>query len=343
MIKAAVIGATGFTGSELIRILLGHPEVQLTVVTSESKAGKPLAEVYPDLTGFTDLRLTRSDDLDAKELDVLFLALPHRISMNFVKRWYSENVVIIDLSGDFRLGDASTYEQWYGTKHVMPEIVQIVPYGLPELNRISISSSKVVANPGCYPTASILALAPLIQSDLVDVSSIIIDAKSGLTGAGAGHSDTTHFSNVNDNFKAYGLKNHRHTIEIQEVLGGLINTSPIVQFTPHLLPVDRGILSTCYANAREAHGEQDLLDLYNEFYRDEPFVRICEGAPTLKQVRGTNLCDIHPTYDPRTGRFIVISVIDNLMKGAAGQAVQSMNIVFSFDETSGLARLPIQP
>lgn len=343
MIKAAVVGATGFTGSELVRLLLGHPQVQLSAVTSESKAGKFLTDEYPDLVGFTDLNLIQSDDLDITELDVLFLALPHRISMNFVKRWIDEDVVIIDLSGDFRLSNAGTYEQWYNTKHVLPELVPDVPYGLPELNRDSIASAKIVASPGCYPTASILALAPLVQSDLVDANSLIIDAKSGLTGAGAGNSSTTHFSNVNDNFKAYGLMHHRHTIEIEEVLGGLSKSQPIVQFTPHLLPVDRGILSTCYVNASVSVGELDVRSLYKEFYQDEPFVRICDQAPTLKQVRGTNLCDIFPTFDSRTGRFIIVSVIDNLMKGAAGQAVQSMNIVFSLDETSGLIRFPIQP
>lgn len=343
MIKAAVIGATGFTGSELIRLLLGHPEVELSAVTSESKAGRSLTDEYPDLVGFTDLKLIQSDDLNINELDVLFLALPHRISMNFVKRWIDEDVVIIDLSGDFRLSNAGTYEQWYDTSHVLPELVPEVPYGLPELNRQSMSNSKIVASPGCYPTATILALAPLVQSEIIDIGSIIIDAKSGLTGAGAGNSNTTHFSSVNDNFKAYGLMHHRHTIEIEEVLGGLCTSKPVVQFTPHLLPVDRGILSTCYANARGSTEELDVQSLYREFYKEEPFIRVCDQAPTLKQVRGTNLCDIYPTFDSRTGRFIVISVIDNLMKGAAGQAVQSMNIVFSLDETSGLKRFPIQP
>ncbi len=343
MIKAAVVGATGFTGSELIRILLQHPNAQLAAVTSESKAGRTLSQVHPAFEGMSELTLIQADDLNVSDYDILFLALPHRISMNYVKRWYSEDVAIIDLSGDFRLSDAATYEQWYGVAHVLPNLVPDVPYGLPELNRATMSGARLVANPGCYPTASILALAPLVQADMIDLSSIIVDAKSGLTGAGAGNSDTTHFSNVNDNFRAYGFKTHRHTIEIEDVLGQLTGKRPTVQFTPHLLPVDRGILSTCYATAITKSDDDIVRHLFMDAYADEPFVRVREQAPSLKQVRGTNYCDIYPTYDARTGRYIVVSVIDNLMKGAAGQAVQSMNHLFSLNESSGLDHLPFHP
>jgi N-acetyl-gamma-glutamyl-phosphate reductase len=343
MIRAAVVGATGFTGSELIRILLGHPDVELAAVTSENHAGKRLTIVHPALEGMIDLVLTAANDLNASDYDVLFLALPHRVSMHYVLRWHTEDVAIIDLSGDFRLSDASTYEQWYNVEHVLPDLVPVVPYGLPELNRSSMAGARLVANPGCYPTASILAMAPLVRAGLVDTRSIIIDAKSGLTGAGAGNTDTTHFANVNDNFRAYGLKTHRHTVEIEDLLGQFSDKRTTVQFTPHLLPVDRGILATCYATALDALDDAQVFKLYSDAYADEPFVRVRNQAPSLKQVRGTNFCDIYATFDDRTGRYIVVSVIDNLMKGAAGQAVQTMNILFSLSESSGLDQFPLQP
>lgn len=343
MIRAVVVGATGFTGSELIRILIGHPNVDLAAVTSENHSGNKLSDVHPAMEGFTDLVLMKAGDLMVADYDILFLALPHRISMNYVKRWHKEDVVIIDLSGDFRLSEATTYEQWYNVKHVMSDLVPKVPYGLPELNRSSMTGARLVANPGCYPTASILALAPLVRAGLIDLGSIIVDAKSGLTGAGAANNDTTHFSNVNDNFKAYGIKTHRHTVEIEDILGQITDNRPTVQFTPHLLPVDRGILATCYATALTKSDDDSVRRLYIDAYADEPFVRVRNSAPSLKQVRGTNYCDIYPTYDDRTGRYIVISVIDNLMKGAAGQAVQTMNHLFSLNETSGLGQRPLQP
>lgn len=343
MIKTAIVGATGYTGSELVNILLRHPEVEISLITSNSKAGEKFSDIHPQFLGFCDLVLQKAETIDDYDIDVCFLALPHRISMDFVKKWKDKNFKIIDLSGDFRLNSAKTYEAWYNKEHVIPEMVPQVPYGLPELNRETIKGAKIVANPGCFPTTSILGLAPLVQSGKVEKNTIVIDAKSGTTGAGVKASNITHFSNVNDNFKAYGIKTHRHTVEIEESLGALHDGAVTVQFTPHLLPVDRGILATTYATPKGKITEKELVELYTGYYKDEPFVRVRDGAPELKFVRGTNICDIYPTYDQRTNRIIVISVIDNLVKGAAGQAVQNMNIMLNLKETLGLEVSPIMP
>ncbi|MCB0663713.1 MAG: N-acetyl-gamma-glutamyl-phosphate reductase [Saprospiraceae bacterium] len=343
MIKSAIVGATGYTGSELVSILLRHPEVEISLITSNSRAGEKFSDIHPQFLGFCDLELQKADVIDDYDIDVCILALPHRVSMDFVKKWKDKPFKIIDLSGDFRLSNAKTYEAWYNKEHVIPEMVPTVPYGLPEINRENIKGAKVVANPGCYPTTSILGLAPLFQAGKVEKDSIVIDAKSGTTGAGVKASATTHFSNVNDNFKAYGLKTHRHTVEIEENLGSLNGGEVMVQFTPHLLPVDRGILATSYARPTGKMTNKELMDLYKNYYKDEPYVRVRESAPELKFVRGTNMCDIYPTYDERTNRIIVLSVIDNLIKGAAGQAVQNMNIMLGLKETLGLEVSPIKP
>lgn len=343
MIKTAIVGATGYTGSELIRILLQHPEAEITAITSNSKAGERFSAIHPQFESHCDLELIHADDLDTGEIDVCFLALPHRISMEFVSKWESENFRIIDLSGDYRLSSADVYEEWYEKKHLTPALVPDVPYGLPEINRASIKGAKIVANPGCYPTASILGLAPLAAADLLENNSVVVDAKSGLTGAGVKSKPTTHFSNVNDNFKSYGLKTHRHTIEIEEAIQNLGSSASMVQFTPHLLPVDRGIQATIYATPKSPVSEEQLRNIYAEFYKDEPFIRLRSGIPELKHVRGTNLCDIHVTYDSRTNRIIVISVIDNLVKGASGAAVQNMNILCSLNEETGLRIEPLKP
>ena len=345
MIKAAIIGATGYTGSELVRILLLHPDVEITLITSESRAGEPFSQVHPQFENICDLKLQPADEIKNYDVDVCFLALPHRVSMEYIQKWRDFNFKIIDLSGDYRLSSAEVYEQWYDKKHITPELVPEVPYGLPELYRDKISSAKIVANPGCYPTASILGLAPLIASGKADLNTLIVDAKSGTTGAGVKIKPTTHFSNVNDNFKAYGLKTHRHTIEIEEILGNLSNdnTAIKVQFTPHLLPVDRGILATSYIIPNGSFDEQKLKKIYRDFYQNEPFVRLRNVIPEIKFVRGTNLCDIFVTYDKRTNKVIVLSVIDNLVKGAAGQAVHNMNLMFNLNEKSGLEISPMQP
>ena len=343
MIRAAVIGATGYTGSELVRILLRHPEAKIGIITSESRTGETFPQVHPQFEGLCDMTLRPADDLDEVEVDVCFLALPHRVSMEYVRRWRDREFRIIDLSGDYRLSSAGVYQEWYGKEHVTPDLVPEVPYGLPELERENLRGAQITANPGCYPTSAILGLAPLLAAGAVDPATLIVDAKSGVTGAGVKSSPVTHFSNVNENFKAYGLKTHRHTIEIEERLSGLGGGDARVQFTPHLLPVDRGILATCYATPRGEMSEEKLRELYREFYRDEPFIRIRETLPELKSVRGTNLCDIHAVYDGRSGRIIVLSAIDNLVKGAAGAAVQNMNVMWGLEERSGLEPMPLQP
>jgi len=353
MIRIAIIGATGYTGSELVRILLHHPDADIKMITSETHTGKPFSSIHPQFLGICDQILSSADDLDEEMIDLVFLALPHRISMEYVKRWQHMSFKIIDLSGDYRLSSAAVYEEWYKTVHHTPGLLPDVPYGLPELHRKDLIKAKIIANPGCYPTATALALAPLIASNNIESNSIIVDAKSGVTGAGVKSTSTTHFSNVQDNFMAYALKNHRHTIEIEETLSNLKSKNlqstnsesknVIVQFTPHLLPVDRGILVTCYATPSLSITEKSVQELYETFYRDESFVRVRSTPPQIKQVRGTNLCDVYATYDERTNRIITMSAIDNLVKGAAGQAVQNMNIAFGLTETVGLQHIPLQP
>lgn len=343
MIKAAIIGATGYTGSELVRILGLHPEVDIKAITSESHAGKKFSEIHPQFLGLCDVELISTDDLQAEELDVLFLALPHGVSMEYVQKLEGYDLKIIDLSGDYRLSSPQVYEAWYQKTHSHTSAFDRAVYGLPELHKTSIVTSNLVANPGCFPTGSILALAPLFAENMTDSSVVIIDAKTGVTGAGIKASATTHFSNANDNFKAYGLKHHRHTIEIEEQLSALKGSGVQVQFTPHLLPVDRGILSTIYVKPEGSTNEKTLKDLYHSFYKDAPFVRMRTDMPDLKNVRATNFCDLHVTFDDRTGNILLISAIDNLVKGAAGQAVHNMNLQFDLKETMGLQTYPIKP
>ncbi len=341
--KIANIGATGYTGSELVRILSGHPEVEITMITSESHAGKLLSDVHPFFKGRIDFTLVSSKELRPEGLDLVFLALPHGVSMDFVKKYHDAPFRIIDLSGDFRLSHESVYETWYQKKHHHPEGFRDAVFGSPELFPEEIRKSRLIANPGCYPTSAILALAPLLSSGLIDTAPIIVDSKSGVTGAGVKPSATTHFSNVHDNFKAYGLKNHRHTIEIEEIADQIARAKTKVQFTPHLLPVDRGILTTVYARPVSAISEKQLQDHYTGFYQKAPFVQLTDTPPSIKEVRATNFCHLYVTYDPRTDLIVVVSVIDNLVKGAAGQAVQNMNLLFGWDETTGLTQMPIHP
>jgi N-acetyl-gamma-glutamyl-phosphate reductase len=341
--KVSIVGASGYTGSELARILINHPEVEIVSITSESHKGKKFSDLHGQFSGIIDFELIGADEVNIQEVDVVFLALPHGVSMEFVKRWIDDGVKIIDLSGDFRLSSPEVYEDWYKKDHTFPKGFEQAVYGMPELYSDEISTATLVANPGCYPTASILSLAPLFGSGLGSVSGAIIDAKSGLTGAGVKASNTTHFSNVNDNFKAYGIGNHRHTVEIQEQLSFLMKNSVILQFTPHLLPVDRGILATSYLSLDKEMDQESLTSLYKDFYKNKPFVRVRNQAPSIKEVRGSNYADIYPFWDKRTKRAIVIAAIDNLVKGAAGQAVHNMNIMLGLNESIGLLQVPMQP
>ena len=386
--KIGVIGATGYTGSEIVRILSQHPGVEIALITSEARAGERFSDVHPFFLGIVDDVLHPAEKVDDTELDLVFLALPHGVSMDYVKRFAGRDFRIVDFSGDFRLGSAEIYEEWYPKKHVWPEGFRDAVYGLPELYADAIREAPLVANPGCFPTGAILALAPLVDKRLIAGNGIIIDSKTGVTGAGIKPSATNMFSNVNDNFKAYGIKTHRHTIEIQRILeelasrvsGSRVDAGAVpdagreandtsaassadalrtgqlapVQFTPHLLPVDRGILTTAYArpeaagwttagSGRHGSGKKFLEKVYRDYYRDKPFVRICSQPPTLKEVRASNYCNIYVDFDERTGNIIVISAIDNLVKGAAGLAVQNMNVMFGFDETEGLTHIPVSP
>ncbi len=341
MKKIGIIGATGYTGSELVRLLIHHPEVEISIITSESRKGEKFSEVHPQFMGICDIVLQSINELE-DNLDVVFLALPHGVSMDFVSKHHDKKFTIIDLSGDFRLSGAAVYEEWYQLKHIFSTGFKTAVYGLPELLRAQIKSAKLIANPGCFPTASILPIAPLVSEGLVE-DHIIVDAKTGVTGAGIKAKPVTHFPNVNDNFMAYGVSTHRHSIEIQEQVSRQADQTMEVLFTPHLLPVDRGILSTIYLKPK-GKVTQLLLDaVYEKFYGGEPFIKLVNEVPNLKQVRGTNDCRIFVKYDERTNTIIAIGVIDNLVKGAAGQAIQNMNIVLGIDETTGLNQVPLQP
>lgn len=341
--KIGIIGATGYTGSELVRILINHPDVEITMITSESRAEELFSDVHPFLQGIADQKLVSINDIDNYELDLVFLALPHGVSMDFVKRFKDRSFKIIDLSGDFRLSSKEVYEEWYKINHVYPEGIENAVFGSPELYFNKIKEAKLIANPGCFPTTAILGLAPLLVANLIEVDRIIVDSKTGVTGAGIKAKAVNLYSNVNDNFKAYGLKNHRHTVEIQGILDEVSRKETLIQFTPHLLPVDRGILTTIYARPTGKMDEIKLKELYKTFYENAPFVRLRKQEPAIKDVRGTNYCDLFVTYDKRTNMVIVISVIDNLIKGAAGQAIQNMNIMFGLDETKGLNLIPLNP
>ncbi|MEX0965751.1 MAG: N-acetyl-gamma-glutamyl-phosphate reductase [Bacteroidia bacterium] len=341
--RVAIIGATGYTGSELVGILKNHDKVEIALITSESRAGEKFSDVHRSFQGIVDDRLGKAEQIDQAEADLVFLALPHGISMEYVRRFAQKKFRIVDLSGDFRLSSPAMYTEWYQKDHTYKEGFEQAAYGLPELFRDEVKNARLVANPGCYPTSAILALAPLCKSNMLKTSTIIVDAKSGITGAGIKAKPVTHYSNVSDNFQAYGIKTHRHTIEIQNTLEELTGDMPPIQFTPHLLPVDRGILSTIYAQPAEKTSREKLNALYKDFYQNEPFVRITENPPAIKEVRGSNYCNIYVDYDERTNNIILISVIDNLVKGAAGQAVQNMNIMLGFSEHEGLHQIPMNP
>lgn len=345
-VKVGIVGATGYTGAELVRILSCHPGVELVALGTQSYAGQPFWMVYPHLYKYNQLTcedVAQPDLLDSS--DVVFVALPHGHAMPIAVEAACHGKKLIDLGADFRLTDYKVYEKWYKVEHTARELLVDTVYGLPEINRKKISEAKIVANPGCYPTSVILALAPLLRNKLVDTGSIIIDSKSGVSGAGRGLSLGIHFSEVNENFKAYNVAIHRHTPEIEQELGKLAGEDIIVSFTPHLLPITRGILSTIYAKLSNPPGEGEIIELYQEFYKDEFFVRVLpEGMlPQTKWVAGTNHCDIGITVDPRTGRVIIVSAIDNLVKGAAGQAVQNMNIICGLPEDTALVGAGLFP
>ncbi|KNZ42711.1 N-acetyl-gamma-glutamyl-phosphate reductase [Acetobacterium bakii] len=339
MIKASVIGGTGYAGQELIRILMRHPDVEIVTVGSRSFAGQKLSDIYGNYTGLTDIRCEAADiNILAETSDVVFLALPHGIASKLITEDILKKTKIVDLGADFRLKDVSVYEDWYKTEHFNKSLLKEAVYGLCELHRNDIKKARLISNPGCYTTCSILSLAPLIKNNLIDENSIIIDAKSGVTGAGRGTVLDVMYSECNETVKAYKIGEHRHTPEIEQELHLFNGGDFKLLFTPHLVPMNRGILALCYANLKKDISVAALQDLYRDFYKDEYFVRLLAGEklPETRWVKGTNFCDIGLKVDPRTNRVIVVGAIDNLIKGAAGQAVQNMNILFDLNEKTGI-------
>jgi N-acetyl-gamma-glutamyl-phosphate reductase len=346
MLKVAIVGASGYTGVELLRILHSHPEVAVTCVTSEQSAGRPISDIFPTLRGRYDMALENLEPVGiAEKVDIVFTALPHKAAMEVVPTFLKMGKNVVDLSADYRLHDAAVYERWYD-KHLNPEVLQEAVYGIPELRRAQIAEASLIANPGCYPTSVILGLAPLLKGKVIDTKSIIVDAKSGVSGAGRGAKVDGLYCEVNEGFRAYGVGGtHRHIPEIEQELSLLAGNELAISFTPHLVPMDRGILSTIYTNPLGKVTAADLITLYEAFYDGEPFVRVLpEGVfPSTAHVRGSNFCDIGIAVDDRTGRVIIVSAIDNLVKGASGQAVQNMNLMCGLPETLGLDFLPIFP
>ncbi len=346
MLKVAVVGASGYTGVELLRILHCHPEVAVTCLTSEQSAGKRISDIFPSLRDRYDHLLENLEPVRvADKADLIFTALPHKAAMEVVPTFLRLKKKVIDLSADYRLKDAGEYGRWY-EPHLNPELLDTAVYGLPELHRPQVAKAKLIANPGCYPTSIILGLAPLLKNGLIDTGSIIADSASGVSGAGRGAKVDNLYCEVNDGFKAYGVGGaHRHTPEIEQELSILAGERLVVTFTPHLVPMNRGILSTIYAHPRKKLKSADLTALYREFYKGEPFVRVLpEGSfPSTAYVRGSTFGDIGGAVDGRTGRVIVVSAIDNLVKGASGQAVQNMNIMCGFPEGMGLEGLALFP
>jgi len=342
--KVAVLGASGYTGSDLLRLLLVHPNIEITHLTAEKHAGRMISDVFPHLRGFLDLELKPlKSKLIPKDIDIVFAALPHGTSALVIKELFERDIKIIDLGADFRLSNKN-YKKWYG-EHPCPELIKKAVYGITELNRDQVKKAKLVSNPGCYPTSAILGLAPVLKNNIADQASIIVDSKSGVSGAGRSPSLDYHYSEVNEGLKAYKIGEHRHMPEIEEALSNYSGLKVQVSFTPHLIPMDRGILSTIYVNLNKKVTTKKLISLYEEHYKDEKFVRISPEKvyPSTNQVRGSNYCDIGIKVNSSNNTAVIVSVIDNLVKGASGQAVQNMNVMMGYEEATGLEMSPVFP
>jgi N-acetyl-gamma-glutamyl-phosphate reductase len=339
MIQVGIIGATGYTGGELIRILQDHPNVEITLITSQTYAGQAISDIYGNLRGSCDLICQDIGIEQASEqCDVLFLALPHGIASHHVTGQILKNCRIVDLGADYRLQDPAIYTTWYHTEHGSPELLDQAVYGLCEWERSTIAQRRLIANPGCYTTCSILSLAPLVKEGLIELDTIIIDAKSGVSGAGRKASQGTHYAACNESIKAYAVASHRHTPEIEEQLSTVAGSPITISFTPHLVPMNRGILTTAYASLKGGVTADEVTAAYRKYYGNERFIRLLPYGvfPETRWVKGSNMCDIGLVIDERTGRIIVGGAIDNLIKGASGQAIQNMNILFGLPEDTGL-------
>lgn len=338
--RVAIAGASGYAGAELVRLAAAHPFFEITAVTSEKSAGQLVSAVFPSLTGIVEHRFEAlAPEALAERADAVFLALPHTKSQDPVALCMKAGKLVVDLSADYRLKDVAAYEQWYQTPHTHPRLLQEAVYGLPELHREAIAKTRLVASPGCYPTAAILQLAPLIAKNLVQPDLIVIDAKSGISGAGRSPALPYHFPEAHESLEPYKIGKHRHIPEIEQELSGMIGKtgSITVTFTPHLVPMNRGILSTAYCKLVHDMPLADLRSLYREFYKGERFVRLYEDiVPNPRYIRGSNFCDIGVYTDPRAGWVVTVAAVDNLVKGAAGQAIQAMNLMMGIPEESGL-------
>ncbi|MEW6152552.1 MAG: N-acetyl-gamma-glutamyl-phosphate reductase [Actinomycetota bacterium] len=348
MATVGIIGGSGYTGGELLRLCAGHPELDVAWATGDSQAGTRVASLYPSLTAaYPSLAFEAYRPELAQGVDLVFLALPHGASQAIVPGLLDHGPKVVDLAADFRLLDTASYEQWYGEPHACPDILGRLAYGLPELNREAVAKADGVAAPGCYPTAATLALAPLVRAGLIEPQGIVVDAASGVSGAGRGLKHTTHFGTVNEDFVAYGLLDHRHTPEIEQAVAAFGQARGGVQvlFTPHLVPMTRGILATCYA--RPAAGAElstgTLLEALAAAYETEPFVVVAEAPPSTKAAWGSNTAHLSARYDPRTGWVMALAAIDNLVKGASGQAVQCANLLLGLEERAGLASVGVYP
>ena len=338
-INAAIIGGSGYTGLELIRILSNHRYVNLKYITSRQFKNIPIKDIFHNLSKYDKLKFISPDiEKISGDCDIIFTALPHKASMEIVKKFYEKGKKVIDLSADFRFSDVNLYEKYYD-KHKFKNLNEIAIYGLPEVNREKIKNAQIIGNPGCYPTSVILGLYPLLKNKIKISNKIIADSKSGVSGAGRNPSLKTIFTEVNENFSAYNIGKHRHQPEIEEQCSKIYNNNLNITFTPHLLPINRGILSTIYVDILEPNiGFENIYYIYKETYKNEPFIILFEKGkfPSINTVRETNYCAIGLHYNKETSQLIIVSVIDNLVKGASGQAVQNMNIMFGFEETEGL-------
>ncbi len=347
-IKVAILGGSGYTGAELLRLLIAHPNVKITAITSERSSGYLVSDVFLNFRN-TDLKFELLDlKVLTKKADLFFLCLPHKTSQETASYLFSAGKKVIDLSADYRIKNPNTYQEWYNTPHLFPLLLKKAVYGLPEIYRNQIKKSSLIANPGCYPASALLGLAPIMGKSFIDTDSIIIDSKSGTSGAGRSPVQPFMYCEVNESVKAYAVTSHRHTPEIEQELSSLSKKRIKVIFTPHLIPMDRGMLSTIYVGLKKNVNLLNVQKLYQDFYRNEPFVRVLKNGvyPTTKSVKGSNFCDLSIFLNKRSGKgqtLTIISVIDNLLKGASGSAVQNMNIIYGFDETAGLLNSPPCP